>query len=175
MNKKVSKKAVELAINTVIMLIIGIVLFGLGMSLFSKIAGSGNDQVDNMRVEIVDSLAGLECNSQEWLCVPSTKIDQGDSKTVSVYVTNLDDTEQDLGISVSAPEHPENPRSNIIVKDGCGSVILTPYPNTIPVARGEVAKIPMFIDTGAVSKTCSFTTVVSLPNGEKAPVIIQVE
>jgi hypothetical protein len=178
MNKKLGKKAIELALNTVIMLIIGLVLFGLGISLFAKIAGSGDDQIDQMRAEIVDSLAGLECNSQEWICVPSTKIDQGDSRTISIYVTNLADTSLDLGIEIdetSSPSISKIDNSYSIEKANCGTVILTPYPTTIPVARGEVAKIPMFIDTDRVSSSCSFTTVVELTNDEKAPVIIQVE
>lgn len=182
-----SKKAVELAINTVIMLIIGLVLFGLGMSLFFQIAGGGEDQVDQMRVEILDSLAGLECNSQEWLCVPTTKLDQGDAQTIYVYVTNLADTEQNIGISfptsssLSERTDTSNPKDRILTKSGCGSLTLIPYPNSIIIARGEVAKIPMFVESNTVSKACSFTTSIQIENsgnpgdGEKAPVVIQVK
>ena len=188
-----NKKAIELALNTVIMLIIGLVLFGLGISLFSQIAGSGNDQIDQMRVEVIDSLAGLECNSQEWLCIPSTKIEQGESKTISVYITNLGDTESSFSIKLDSTSpsitNPYNNNANAygLEKSDCGNIILTPFPSSTPIGRGEVAKIPMHVQTNTVSKACSFTTTLTIEstsptgsttaagNGEKAPVIIQVE
>lgn len=183
MRKIKSKKGIELAINTVVMLIIGLVLFGLGMSLFTQIASGGEDQIDDMRVEIVDSLAGLECNSQEWLCIPTTRLDQGERQTVNVYVTNLADSEQNIAISLPSSLTPRADNANAFVldKSNCGSITLIPYPNPLPIARGEVAKIPMFVETNTVSRACSFTTSIEIVNsgnpgnGEKAPVVIQVE
>lgn len=181
-----NKKGFEIAMNTVIMLIIGLILFGLGMGLFAKISSSGQNQIDDMRASIVDSLAGLECDSQEWVCVPSITLNEGDTTSGYVYVTNLDDDVGYFKISFEGILTPYNGGpSRELPKTGCGRVIITPYLDEIPISRGEVAKIPFFIDTTQVDKTCSFTTAVkiehvssgtSVPGGndKKSAIIIRV-
>ncbi len=183
-----NKKGFEIAMNTVIMLIIGLILFGLGMGLFAKISSSGQNQIDDMRASIVDSLAGLECDSQEWVCVPSITLNEGDTTSGYVYVTNLDDDVGYFKISFEGILTPYNGGpSRELPKTGCGRVIITPYLDEIPISRGEVAKIPFFIDTTQVDKTCSFTTAVKIGHGltsgtndgtgndEKSAIIIRVE
>ena len=178
-----SKKGIELAINTIVMIIIGLVIFGLGMGLFVKIANSGDDQIDNMRTSIVDSLGGLECDSQEWLCIPSISIDLGDSGIYYAYITNLDDKPGEFKLDFSTLGFTA-PYS--LDKSGCGTLILTPFPDSITINRGEIAKVPIAINTKDAIKACSFTTTVSIEhitntgtptpgNKEKEPMIIRVE
>ena len=45
----INKKAQGLPINVIVMMIIGLVLFGIGMALFTDIAGSGEDTIEDFR------------------------------------------------------------------------------------------------------------------------------
>ena len=84
-----NKKAMELPLNIVIMLIIGVVIFGLGLGLFSKIAGSSEDQIDDLGERIKLGIASLECDGEDWICIPKSIIEAGESKTFNFYVSNL--------------------------------------------------------------------------------------
>ena len=85
-NLKKNKKAMEMSINLVVTLIIGIVIFGLGMSLFSKISSSGDDQITDLNNKIKNNIASLECDGDEIICSPSFKMKNGETKTFDLYM-----------------------------------------------------------------------------------------
>jgi hypothetical protein len=185
--RKFGKKAMELAINTVIMLIIGIILFGLGIGLFTKFASSSEDQVDNLRSQIIDDISSLECNDDAWICAPTLTVALGESKTGRIYVTNRKDTRESFKIkyylkNLDGSDDPADPENKgLVKKSGCGSLLLTGIADEIEVDSGSAISFPIHVHTGRVQKEkCSFTTILEVVDRtgtslEKTPFIVRVE
>lgn len=161
----INKKAMEIGINMVVMVIIGIVIFGLGMGLFGKIAGSSEDQVADLRGQIKSNIASLECDGENWICAPSYKLNSGDSGNFNIFVANKDDQTEDFSISIDG-DVVENGNGVKINKDGCGTIKIVYFEDTIPLESGYSQNFPIKVYTNEVLKTCSFLTTVTLNSDE---------
>lgn len=175
MNLK-SKKSMELPINMVVMMIIGLILFGIGMSLFFKISNSGEDQIDELNSKIKNNIASLECSGEDYICAPNIQLKKGDSETYEIFVSNKADTNQVYKIQI------KNLLDNELTSTDCGSIRIV-YLEALNqnVLSGNSASFPVIISANKVKKSCSFTTTVELltqsgiSTGHKTPLIIRVE
>lgn len=166
----------ELPINLVVMMIIGIIIFGIGMSLFFKISNSGEDQINELNSKIRTNIASLECSGEDSICAPNLKLRKGDSEVSEIFVSNKEETNGEYSIKITGLVNQE------LNSSGCGSVKVI-YLTTLKqnIQSGESASFPVSISANKVIKSCSFTTVLELyktgqmaPIG-KTPLIIRVE
>lgn len=169
-----SKKGMELSINIIVMLILGLVIFGLGMGLFAKIAGSSEDQVGELENKIKTGIASLECDGEDWICVPKISINNGKSQSFLLYIANRGDEVGSFSVNVPTT----------LTKNDCGSIDLVGYPGDIQVRAKESAQVPFIVTANKVTKfPCSFIGTISLdarvgtasPFEEKATIIVAVE
>ena len=169
-----NKKSMELPINTVVMMMIGLILFGIGMSLFFKISSSGESQVEELNSKIRTNIASLECSGDDYICAPNIKVRIGDSEVSEVFVSNRDDTNKKFKIVINGLVNQE------LVSTDCGSIRVLYLENLDQtIMSGESASFPVKISADKVKKPCSFTTTISLLSDSilvgKTPLIIRVE
>lgn len=172
---RLNKKAMELPLNIVIMMIIGLVLFGIGFSMFASFSSEGADTIDNLNSKIKNNIASLECQGDEWICAPSVRIRNGRNGDYNVFVANRGDTDKSFGIKIDLETSSSGDRQ--VISNDCGEVIVY-YPDiSVPIQRGQSASFPFTIYTDRVrTAPCSFTTIVeTTPDNYKTPLIIRVE
>lgn len=177
--KKLKLKGQGLPINVVVMMIIGIIIFGLGMGLFSKFSNSGNDEIEQLNQKVKTDIASLECEGDEWICSPSNTIKKGNIETFQLYIANRGDNSAKFSIEFNDLIVVESGKKGL-TKTDCGSILIS-YPNIpIDVASGHGASLPFIVKATRVSKSCSFVTTATLINNNdgqkyKTPVVIRVE
>ena len=173
----INKKAQGLPINVIVMMIIGLVLFGIGMALFTDIAGSGEDTIEDLNQRIKSDISSLECAGDDWICVPSIKMKNSDSQTYEVFVANRAQINKKYYIDIVT----EDLDGNRAITNSNGAVIIT-YPNIeTNILSGNSASFPFVVKTSRVAKVpSSFVTTAILydENSEeidRTPIIIKVE
>lgn len=169
------KKGMDLPVNIVVMLIIGLIIFGLGMSLFSKISGSAESELADLNNQIKNDIASLQCQGDDWLCSSSNVIKNGGKDTFMLYVANRGDETAKFSVSFNLNS------DGMIEKAGCGSIAIS-YPNIDSnILSGQSGSFPFIVRASRVNKVpCSFVTTATLSEGGvetsfKTPVIIRVE
>lgn len=177
----INKKAQGLPVNVVVMMIIGIIIFGIGMALFTQIYDSSDDQIEDWNNMIKNDINSLECPGDDWICIPNNKMNNGEKKTFQVYIANRGDSNSKFYIDF--PSITTVNGKPAIEKAGCGSVQLS-FPPTqvkIDVDSGNSASIPFIITANRVSNTpCNFLTTAVLKDNNniekgKTTLIVRVE
>lgn len=170
-----NKKAMELPVNIVVMLIIGLIIFGLGMSLFTKISGSAESELADLNNQIKNDIATLQCQGDDWLCSASNVIKNGGKDTFMLYVANRGSENAKFSVSFNLGSEGR------VEKSECGSISIS-YPDVeTNILSGQSGGFPFIVRANRVSKVpCSFvTTAVLFQDGEmtqfKTPVIVRVE
>ncbi len=179
MKSRRNRKGMELPINIVITVIIGIIIFGLGFSLFSQISSESDKRIEDLNNQVRTGIAVLECeNSVSAICAPSYSMRNGQERTFQVFVTNHDDLADEFSIRLPSTLVP-NPRGGVILESNndCGSVIIFAPNININIPAKESASFPISVMASRVARTpCSFvTTVEETRTNEKTPLIIRVE
>lgn len=176
-----STKAQGLPVNIVVMMIIGIVLFGLGMSLFFKISSAGEDSIDDLNNQIKSDIASLECSGTEWVCTPSHKMRNGGKETFEIFIANREDSAKEFTVDIQTEIIDPNDPTKLGINSDCGSILLSSPSITTNVRSGFSASYPFIVRASRVEKTpCTFVTSVTLTDDlgiekGKTPLIIRVE
>lgn len=172
------KKAQGLPINIVVMLIIGILIFGLGLSLFSKMFTAGEDQVGDLSSEIRDDLQGLACKGGEWLCASDVKLRAGEDVSASILITNMGTTAEDFRLEFEGTSTTPIDKE----KTGCGKIRLYPFTGDHTIQAGKTSSIPVKIFSQNFVKDCTYIVSVELEctsscegDGEKTALLVRVE
>ncbi len=173
-----NKKAMELPLNMVIMIIIGIIIFGLGMALFNTIASESDEIISDLNKQIKTGISAVECqNNAGWICVPRTSV-KTDKHSSSIYITNRGE-KQSFKISLKQSGNPINTGTSLDAD--CGKLIIYFPTKEVEVNSGEVMIFPFEISANLVKKTpCNFiltAEALSIQNGvmDTTPMIISVE
>ncbi len=158
-----------LPVNIIVMLIIGLVLFGLGMGLFTKVFKSGDDQVEDLANKVRDNIAALECEGDEWICFPTAKVRNGKTQTFEAFITNRAEDADKFTMSINLDDLTDSglDGSYGITKD-CGAIVVKYLKNyETNIVSGKGTAMPITIDAAKVSKTpCSFTKTITLTNSQ---------
>ena len=84
-----SKRSQELPVNVIVMLILGVIIFSMGIVLFSKFYDKGEDEIGEIKRITRDEFLKLECaDDTSYLCIPVVKTKGERKLTVQAYVTN---------------------------------------------------------------------------------------
>lgn len=177
-----NKVAAAIAVNTVVMMIIGLTIFGLGMGLFGKISGSAEDEIDSLNSKIKSDIASLECDGDEWICVPSYKIKNGDQETFEMFIANHGESSAKFKIKLNLTPLVSGVKG-IDKTSTCGSLAISYLESAeVNIRSGYSGALPFIVKATRVSKTpCSFITIATLTSDEngfgekKTSVIIRVE
>ncbi len=178
--KNHNKKAMDLPINIVVMMIIGIILFALGMSIFTKMSKSGDDQIEELNNKIKNDISSLECPGDDWICSPSNKLKLGESKVFQVMVANKGDEINTFKVNFPNLIDLDDGKKGIH-KDSCGDLILIQPNLETNILSGNSGSFPFKVIATRVKKTpCSFVTTAELLDGSgniigKTAVILRVE
>lgn len=162
-----SKKAMELTINMVVMLIIGVILFGLGIGLFGRFADSGQEEIEDLNNRLRQNINALECSGDEWICVPSIKMQDGDTAYGQVFVVNRGEAAAEFGVEIKLTEAQD------IEKDNCGAVTVKYLSDAVSIQPGKSTSIPFLVLANKVTNTpCSFVTSVGFKSNSPSSVVI---
>lgn len=178
-----SKKAMELPINIVVMIIIGIILFGMGLALFGKLSGAGDEQIEDLSRQVKEDLGRLECRGDNWICAPTMNIKLSDKQSSYIYVANRGSQKHDFSVQITSSTMTREDESGKIIftkDDTCGSIVIAPFTGSLTIESGSSAGFPFQVFTSrTIKEACSFTLLASTQdqNGEvqKTPLIISVE
>ncbi len=186
-----NKKGVELAVNTIVMLIIGIVLFGLGMSLFANFISAGDERIDDLSNQVRTGLGEARCSfdgGSGWICAPSINVGLGHDSQDYVYVANRGGDNKDFEIDIRSSDYymDNSPSGGDAFEkdDECGEIIVGGYFGPLSIAPGEVAAFPIqVLTTRVVEEGCSFVLLAEIRDAdgndeaedESTPLIINVD
>ncbi|MDA3854924.1 MAG: hypothetical protein PF569_01600 [Candidatus Woesearchaeota archaeon] len=179
----IKKKAQGLPVNIVVTVIIGIIIFGLGLGLFSKFFGEGQTTVDDIIDKVEIGISSLECEGDEWICSPTNKLRTGESDTFQIFIANRANDQGQFALEINNLE-PLEGNNEGITKD-CGEIIIV-YPNVdnieLEIESGESASIPFSVKASKIKKTpCSFILSASIDsdldeaNEQKTSVVVRVD
>ena len=121
--KKVAKKAIELSINFLVMLILSIVIFGFGIAFIYNTITNSENLRDMTLEELDDQIEDLLCESADKVClgINTQTMEKGDVHIFGVKVINIDDYEHDFTVAVET--------SGYISKDGIYSSFPYGFPS----------------------------------------------
>lgn len=174
-----NKKAQELSVNLVVTIIIGLIIFGLGMGLFSKISNSGNQEVEKLNEQVKTGIMSLACQGEDWICSPAYDIKNGDGATYTLFIANRGDDRRNFVVDFVGMVN----NKLEVNSSNCGFITIEYLTSLeILVSSGQSAEVPFIVKARNVGKTpCSFiaTAVLKDLSGgtfeEKAAVIIKVK
>lgn len=171
-----NKKAMELPINIVIMTILGLVLFGIGFSMFTSFAQDGDEIISDLNSQIKNNIASIECQGDDWVCAPSVRITNSKRNTFELFISNRDSSSQSFSVKINGTDT----GSTIVNSANCGFVRIYFPTNDITIPSGNSAVFPYTVNTDRVTNIpCSFTTIAevsfSATNVYKTPLNIRVE
>ncbi|MBI5390471.1 hypothetical protein HZB02_03210 [Candidatus Woesearchaeota archaeon] len=141
MNKRA---AIELSVNLIITLIIGMVIIGFGLKLTFDIFGASSDKVAITQEQIDRQIEQVRCPSSEKVCIGtnSKKAPKGETVVFTVMVGNPNSAEMDYTIRLS--------------DESCTSMILNNI-NGHLAAYGSVSRGIAVTATGNRGDICSAT------------------
>lgn len=162
-----NKKAQELPINILVLIIIGIILFGISIAIFHKFSSSSEDRIQQLQGEIRSSMSGLECENDKYICSPTVKLKPGNEITSNIFIANLKDSNKNFELSINGTT---GPGSVNITKSGCGKVKIMFPEFDQNIDSGKSAKVPIIVKANRVKDApCSFVTVAEVEVGSSSP------
>lgn len=180
-------KAQGLPINILVMMIIGIVIFGLGIGLFSKISKSSDSKIDDLKERIQTDISELQCSGEDWICVPSLDVSSSKSKLGYISIGNREDTTK-FKIEIYNSSGTQVTSSDAGISNTCGKieVYIPDMTNGLTVKAGTSTNVPIeIINKELLKSKCSFTLLLKLEKRDdtggqyqeidKTPLIINVE
>lgn len=172
------KKGQGLPVNVIVMMILGLILFSLGMALFFNISSSSEASVEDLNNRVENNIKSLECSGEDWICTPSYEIRNGDNEVFEIFVANKATTSQKYSIEFNNLDPID---TKFGITNDCGSIIIS-YPDIdVNVLSGESASFPFQVTASRVRESdCGFVGSVSLLDEsgdevDKTPVIVRVE
>lgn len=175
-------KAQGLPINVVVMMIIGIIIFGIGISLFSQISSEGDDYIEELNDQIRSDIANLYCDGSDWICSGSIVMKK-EKASFEVFISNHGDAVSDYSITLDG-DGAVGANGVKLEKASCGEINLFHPTNSISIESGQSAAFPVIVrDNGVIKRPCSFTVIANLVSsggsssgdGEKTPITVRVE
>lgn len=137
---KSKKGALELSMNTIIIIIIGVTILSLGL-LFVRGIFKQVESLSKSAFETADAEIGQISNVDKPLTlVPKDiSVEQGSAETVEVIIANFEPNE--INIQVTATPPTNNPKIDCSFAD-----TMQPYSNQYILASGQQASITLIVD-----------------------------
>jgi hypothetical protein len=177
--KKVSmKKAQGLPINIVVMLIIGLLIFSLGMALFFQIFEDSEAQIGDLGDQVNREITGLQCPRDQSLCSPDQEMKNGETETFNLFIANNLDTNEAFRVEIDLVEIDTG---KFGIENSNGAILIQYFTGEVSVLSGTSASIPFSVQATRVGKTpANFITTAHLLDSSgteigKTPLAIRIE
>lgn len=162
-----NKKAIELSINFIVILIISIVIFGFGIAFISKLSEHATELQDMTLSELDEKIGNLVCEGSDRVCIgverktiPRTKFDVFGVKILNI----LDNKNFDIIVSPSSPIGYKKDKTPIT---NSPNLSINPASRSIEIEKNEERTIGIGIQVpaNAVSGTYIFDVKIEAPPG----------
>jgi len=180
-NFKKKRKSQGLPINILVLIIIGLILFGMSLVIFKKFANASENRVSNLEKQVKNNIEGLECGNNKFICSPVFTLKEGKTYTGKIFVSNIGNTKSSFTIKIKKPNVNYYLEKGLITitKKNCGTLKLSFPPFTESIKSGKSGSTIILIDASQVSNSCTFTTIAEVLDNNKAvgktPIIVNVE
>jgi len=161
-----NKKAIELSVNFLVMLIIALAVFGMGLMLFKQFFSQAENIKQNLDEQTKAELTQKMMSSSEQLIVYPTQmtIPRGSSDVFGVGILNIG-TGTDFNISTTYSGCYNNQGDSIT----CAATSLALYSGdksvTVGLNKREIFNSPVRVSSGAASAKYAITVEVIDPDG----------
>lgn len=84
------KRGIELAVNTIVILVLMMAMFGVGIWLATTIFTQGQEAINLQNEALKDQYANLACGGGQTICISDKSVDLGfgEEKVIAVRITN---------------------------------------------------------------------------------------
>ncbi|MBL7054691.1 hypothetical protein ISS05_02950 [Candidatus Woesearchaeota archaeon] len=172
-----NKKAIELSINFLVILVISLTIFGFGIKFLYDLFQGANDLEDLTFEDIDNQIAELMCGGNERVCLPNNHltIKRGEFEPVGMKIINMIDTSTSTTFSVTVTHGSFIDENGVSTQGTFTNVDCVPSCSS-GTARTESIKnneerdfgVGINVETGAVSGTYIFDVKVEYINTTNA-------
>ena len=163
----INKKAIELSLNFIVILIISIVIFGFGIQFISRLSSQATEMQDLTISDLDDRIGNLVCESSERICVGIDRktIKRANFDVFGLKIVNILDT-QNFDIIVSRPSPPGYTKNNVGIASD--SLIETPKSRSVVIEKNEEKNLGIGIQvpSSAESGTYIFNVEIKTADGK---------
>lgn len=152
-----NKKGFSLPLNVVVMLIIGIIIFSLGLSFFFQMYEASEDEIDSLNEDVRVGISSIECDGGDWICMPTFDLDSSERRTLFLNIANQGDEEKEFAVDI---ETDTLSSGNEGIDADCGEVLVGYLEDeSYELDVGQSAEIPILAEIENFEDLpCSFVT-----------------
>ncbi len=180
------KKSQGLPINVLVMIIIGIILFGMSLMIFQKFSNKGEEELTELENKIKNNLENLECEDGGIICVPTIVVKNGERSVSNIVIVNKLDAEKNFLLEINVSSSKGGAKSYqsqtglYYLSNNCGTIEISFPIFNRNIKSGKGASDPIVVKATNVNNVpCTFVTVARVRIGtsdyEKTPIVIRVE
>lgn len=120
---KSKKGALELSMNTIVIIVIGVTLLILGLGFVTGIFDKLTQQRENIFMNLDTKISGIASHDEK-LTVPSIiTVEQGKTVNTDIYIVNYDNQEETFKVIVTPSDDPEFRNDKLITSVSKESII----------------------------------------------------
>ncbi|MBI2657726.1 hypothetical protein HYX08_03450 [Candidatus Woesearchaeota archaeon] len=163
-----NKKAIELSLNFIVILIISIIIFGFGVQFIKKLAAQATELQEITTSELDERIGNLVCESSDRVCagidrktIRRTKFDVFGLKIINI----LDSQNFDIGVSRPSPSgYTKNKQP--IQEDG---LIWNPKARSVFIEKNEEKNLGIGIQVPATAVSGTYIFDVKIQSADGKP------
>lgn len=161
------KKAIELSLNFIVILIISIIIFGFGVRFISKLSSEATNLQQMTLSELDEKISNLVCEGSDRVCVSEERkiIQRTKIAYFGVKILNILDSQNfDISVSPSAPIGYKKDKTPITSPP----LIINPASRSINIEKNEEKNlgIGVQVPANAVSGTYIFNVEIKTQDGK---------
>ena len=132
----INKKAIELSLNFIVILIISLLIFGFGINFISKLSSQATELQDLTINDLDETIGNLVCESSERVCVGIDRktIKKSNFGIFGLKIVNILDT-QNFDIVVTRPSPSGYTKNNAAISND--NLVWNPKSRSIVIEKNE--------------------------------------
>ena len=163
----INKKAIELSLNFIIILIISIIIFGFGIRFISKLSSQATELQDLTIGELDDRIGNLVCEGSDRVCIGIDRktIKRTKFDVFGVKIVNILDS-QNFDITVSRPSPSGYTKNKAAIEKD--DLVWNPKSRSVTIEKNEEKNLGIGIQvpSDAVSGTYIFNVEIKTSDGK---------
>ena len=163
----INKKAIELSLNFIVILIISIIIFGFGVRFISKLSSQATELQDLTIGELDDRIGNLVCEGSDRVCIGIDRktIKRTKFDVFGVKIVNILDSQHFI-VAVSRPTPSGYTKNKAEIPND--DLVWNPKERDIPIDKNEEKNIGIGIQVpaDAVSGTYIFDVKIQTSDGK---------
>ncbi len=163
-----NKRAIELSLNFIVVLIISLIIFGFGVKFISELSSHATELQDLTISELDERIGNLICDSSERVCIGIDRktIKRANFGIFGVKIINIFDSQDfDITIKPSSPAGYTKDKKEI---QGV-SLILNPQQRSVFIGRNDEASIGIGVQVPADAVSGTYILNVEIKTQDAKP------